>query len=87
LLSRIITDINKLYADEREVQRAQLQFNQRYQKLLGEDEPTAEQLQELKDLQTAADATALGIADEGGLLDLQDGLVERLLGRLRVTRD
>ena len=87
LLSRIITDINKLYADEREVQRAQLQFNQRYQKLLGEDEPTAEQLQELKDLETAANATALGIADEGGLLDLQDGLVERLLGRLRVTRD
>jgi len=87
LLSRIITDINKLYADEREVQRAQLQFNQRYQKLLGKDELTAEQLQELKDLETAANATALGIADEGGLLDLQDGLVERLLGRLRVTRD
>ena len=87
LLSRILTDINKLYADEREVQRAQLQFNQRYQKLLGKDELTAEQLQELKDLETAANATALGIADEGGLLDLQDGLVERLLGRLRVTRD
>ena len=87
LLSQIVSDINELYADEREAQRAQLQFNQRYLELLKEDEPTAEQLQELKAIEARADATALGIVDKGNLLDLQDDLVNRLLGRLRVTRD